>query len=50
MGHGGTTDESLVLSMAFLRTIPTYTLEILQWRTADNDPCPGSETLLTTDA
>ena len=44
-GHGDTTDESLLLSMEFHRDRPPYYLEILQWRRADNDPYPNSETL-----
>ena len=45
VGHGNTTDESPGLSMAFRRDIPPYSLEILQWRHADNDPYSNSETL-----
>ena len=44
VGHGDT-GESLVLSMAFRRDRPIYTLEILQWRPVDNGPCSTSETL-----
>ena len=44
-GHGVTTDESLVLSLAFLRERPPYTLETLQSRPADNNPCSSNETL-----
>ena len=50
MEHGDTTDESLVLSMAFRRDRPPYSLEILQWRPTDNDPYSNSETLQMTDA
>ena len=49
MGHSDTTDESPVPSKAFRRDIPTYTLESLQKRPEDNDPCSVSETLLATD-
>ena len=45
VGHGDTTDESLVLSMAFLRDIPPHTMERLQWRSADNDPCSARNTV-----
>ena len=40
--HGDITDESRVMSVA---CPPPNTLEILQWRPADNDPCSASETL-----
>ena len=43
--HGDTTDESPGLAMAFRQDRPPYSLEIHQWRPADNDPWSASETL-----
>ena len=45
VGHGKTTAESPVLSMAFRRDRPPYSLEILQWRPVNNDPDSNRETL-----
>ena len=50
VGHGDTTDESLLLSMAFRQDRPPYSLEIFQWRPADNDQYSNSEILKATDA
>ena len=47
---GDTTDESLILSMTFRRDRRPYSMEILQWRPADNDPYSKSETVEATDA
>ena len=39
-GHGDTTDEFPVLSMAFRQA---YTIESLHWPLANNDPCPAGQ-------
>ena len=43
VAHGDITDVFPVLSTAFRRAIPPYTLESLKWQSTDNDPCSTSE-------
>ena len=44
VGHDDITDESPALRMDFRRELLQYTLESLQWRPTDNDPCFTCET------
>ena len=50
VGHGDTTGEYPLQSMAVRLNIPTYALESLQWRPVDNDTRSANETLKDTDS